>query len=171
VLRELQAQEEAGRSWAKRFQKYLLSLYEKTDRSAEKLSKKEQEKALKKYRQLLKAGFKEEPPPQPQPNDRGRPKNTKGRNLLLRLDEKREAILAFAWHKCVPFTNNLAERDIRPAKTKLKVAGCFRTFKGAQVYARINGFISTLRKQKLNPFNELVGIFNGNLPSYRLATT
>jgi transposase len=171
VLRELQAQEEAGRSWAKKFRKYLLSIYGKTDQGAEKLSKKEQEKALKKYRQLLKAGYEEEPPPQPQPNGRGRPKNTKGRNLLLRLDEKREAILAFAWHKCVPFTNNLAERDIRPAKTKLKVAGCFRTLKGAQVYARINGFISTLRKQKLNPFNELVGIFNGNLPSYRLATT
>lgn len=170
ILRELEAQAEAGRSWANKFRKYLLSLYEETDKGTEKLAKKEQEKALKKYRQLLKAGYKEEPPPKPNPLGRGRPQNTKGRNLLLRLDEKREAILAFAWHKCVPFTNNLAERDIRPAKTKLKVAGCFRTLKGAQVYARINGFISTLRKQNLNPFNELVGIFNGNLPSYRLAT-
>jgi transposase len=171
VIRELQEQAEAGRSWAKRFRKYLLSLYKKTDQGTQKLSKKEQKKALSKYRQLLKAGYKEEPSPQPQPNGIGRPKNTKGRNLLLRLDEKQEAILAFAWHQCVPFTNNLAERDIRPAKTKLKVAGCFRTLKGARIYARINSVIATIRKQKLNPFNELLEIFNGNLPSYRLATT
>lgn len=171
VLRELQAQVEAGRSWAKKFRKFLLSLYVKTDQGSGKLSRKEQKKALRKYQQLLKIGYQEEPPPQPKPNGRGRPLNPKGRNLLLRLDEKRQAILAFAWHKCVPFTNNLAERDIRPAKTKLKVAGCFRTLKGAQVYARINSFISTVRKQGLNPFHELVRIFNGNLPSYRLATT
>lgn len=171
VLRELEEQAEAGRPWAKKFRKYLLSLYEGTDRGTEKLSKKEQDKALKKYRQLLKAGYKEEPPPQPNPNGKGRPRNTKGRNLLLRLDEKWENVLAFAWHKCVPFTNNLAERDIRPAKTKLKVAGCFRTLKGAQVYARINGFISTVRKQNLNPFNELVNIFKGYVPSYRCMTT
>lgn len=171
VLRELEAQAEAGRLWAKKFRKYLLSLYEKTNRGTEKLLKKEQVKALETYRQLLKAGYREEPPPQPSPTGRGRPQNTKGRNLLIRLDEKRDVILAFARHKYVPFTNNLAERDIRPAKIKLKVAGCFRTLKGAQVYARINGFISTVRKQNLNPFNELVNIFNGYIPSYRCATT
>lgn len=121
--------------------------------------------------QLFKAGFEEEPPPRLSPHSRGRPLNIKGRNLLIRLKEKQEAVLAFAWHRCVPFTNNLAERDIRVAKTQLKVAGCFRTWKGAQVYARINGFISTLRKQGLNPLNELRNIFNGGIPSYRLVIT
>ncbi len=59
------------------------------------------------------------------------------------LKKKRKAILAFARHRCVPFTNNLAERDIRPDKTKLRVAGCFHTLKGAQVYARINRLATT----------------------------
>ncbi len=171
VLRELQAQEEAGKCWAGKFRKYLLCLYEKTHQGTQKLSKKEQKRALNEYRQLLRAGFEEEPPPRLSPHSRGRPLNTKGRNLLIRLKEKQEAVLAFAWHRRVPFTNNLAERDIRVAKTKLKVAGCFRTWKGAQVYARINGFISTLRKQGLNPLDELRNIFNGGIPSYRLLTT
>ncbi len=171
VLRELQAQKEAGKCWAGKFRKYLLGLYEKTHQGTQKLSKKEQKRALNEYRQLLKGGFKEEPPPRLSPHSRGRPLNTKGRNLLIRLEQKQEAVPAFAGHRCVPFTNNLAERDIRPAKTKLKVAGCFRTWKGAQVYARIHGLISTLRKQGLNPLSELRNIFNGGVPSCRLATT
>jgi transposase len=50
----------------------------------------------------------------------------------------------------VPFTNNQAERNLRSAKTKLKVTGCFRTLNGAASYARIQSFIATCRKQKQN---------------------
>jgi transposase len=82
-----------------------------------------------------------------------------------------KAVLAFAHHKHIPFTNNLAERDIRPAKSKLKVAGCFRTLTGAQAYARIHSFISTVRKHQYNAFNELVNIFSGLTPSYRTEGT
>jgi hypothetical protein len=39
--------------------------------------------------------------------------------------------------------------------------GCFRTFKGAEHYARIAGFISTTRKHKLNVFKELCNVFEG----------
>jgi len=49
--------------------------------------------------------------------------------------------------KGVPFTNNQAERDLRPAKVKLKVSGSFRTVAGACVYARLQAVISTFRKQ------------------------
>jgi len=49
-------------------------------------------------------------------------------------------VLAFAFNKHVPFTNNLAERDIRPAKVKQKISNCFRTTNGADIYARIEGF-------------------------------
>jgi transposase len=66
-----------------------------------------------------------------------------------------DAVLAFAQYDVVPFSNNQAERDIRPAKTKQKIAGCFRTIEGARRYARIKGFISTCRKQQLNVFKEL----------------
>ena len=80
-------------------------------------------------------------------------------------------MLAFAWHNEVPITNNEAERDIRPAKVRLKVADCFRTVKGAQVYARINSFMFTVRKHGFNTFNELVNIFNRNISAYRILCT
>ncbi len=51
------------------------------------------------------------------------------------LKKKWKAVLAFARHQCVPFTNNLAKRDIRPAETELRVAACFHMLKGEQAYA------------------------------------
>ena len=70
-------------------------------------------------------------------------------------------MLAFAFNKEVPFTNNQAERDLRPAKTKQKVAGSFRKLEGAKKYARIYGFISTTRKHQFSIFNELKKAFSG----------
>ena len=86
---------------------------------------------------------------------RGRKARGKARALLDRLLKHTDPVLAFAEFEVVSFTNNQAERDIRPAKTKQKVAGCFRSMKGAQTYARIQGFIGTCRKHKINVFNEL----------------
>ena len=72
-----------------------------------------------------------------------------------------DAVLAFAFNQNVPFTNNLAERDIRPAKVKQKISNCFRTFSGAEIYARIEGFVSTARKHNRNVFSELSATFDG----------
>jgi transposase len=55
---------------------------------------------------------------------------------LRRLQQHEEAVLAFALVAGVPFTNNQAERDLRPAK----------------VYTRLQGVISTCRKQDRNVF-------------------
>ena len=70
-------------------------------------------------------------------------KRTKGRNLVERLIREQDAVLAFAFNKEVPFTNNLAERDIRPVKIKQKISNYFRTFSSAEIYARMEGFLST----------------------------
>lgn len=61
----------------------------------------------------------------------GRSKRTKGRNLLERLMHHQESVLGFVFEAGVPFTNNQAEGDLRPAKVKQKVSNCFRTQVGA----------------------------------------
>ena len=102
----------------------------------------------------------EEPIPE-RTGKKGKLKRTKGRNLFERLQKYKDAVLAFAFNPEVPFTNNQAERDIRPVKVKQKISGCFRTTIGAEHYARIAGFISTVRKNQLNVFKELCNVFNG----------
>jgi transposase len=110
------------------------------------------------YRQILQNADVEEPPPKKKVG-KGRPKNTAGRNLLRRLSQHEDAVLAFAFVEGVPFTNNLAERDLRPAKVKQKVSGGFRTVQGANVYARLQAVISTARKQDRSVFAFLRDLF------------
>ena len=171
ILRELYALEENGTIWAKWFRRYFLTLLHLTRQNDIQtneavLNKQQQHKARLLFKKICQLADEIEPKPQKQQGKRGRPKATTGRNLLNRLIQHQDAVLAFAFFEEVPFTNNLAERDLRPIKTKQKVAGCFRTFQGAQRHARIFGFISTVRKNQLNIFNELKYVFQGHKPSF-----
>ena len=60
-------------------------------------------------------------------SQRGRPKKTKAQNLLSRLETRKESVLAFMVDLSVPFTNNLAELDLRMLKVKQKISSSFRT--------------------------------------------
>ena len=71
-------------------------------------------------------------------------------------------MLAFGFEVGVPFTNNQVERDLRPAKVKQKVSNCFRIQSGGSHYARIVGFISTMRKNKLNVLEQLTSVLSGS---------
>ena len=159
LLRELQAQIEEGRKWATLMKDFLLELYQKSD-----FGKGVVDDFLPyclRYDQICNLADAEEPKPAPKPEkSRGKIKQTKGRNLLDRLVKHKSAVLAFAQYKEVPFTNNQAERDIRPTKTKQKVSNCFRTVAGAKIYARIQGFISTVRKQEQDVFDMLKKSFS-----------
>lgn len=161
LLRELLALEEQNRKWAAAFRAYLLMLYELTKQGRGTLSAGLRVWARRRYDELLAMAEAEEPPPKKKKSQRGRVKATKGYNLYRRLEKYKLAVLAFAFHREVPFTNNQAERDLRPSKIKQKMAGCFRTLRGARIYARIQGFISTAQKHELNVFKELRAALNG----------
>lgn len=156
LIRELQSLIETQSQWAVLFKAFLLEIYHQPfEQRLENRQEIEQT-----YDNFLELAQEEEPPPI-RTGKRGRYKRTKGRNLLERLQKFKPAVLAFAFNPEVPFTNNQAERDIRPIKVKQKISGCFRAFKGAEHYARIAGFISTTRKHKLNVFKELCNVFDG----------
>jgi transposase len=151
LWRELAGLEENGSLWAGEMHEFLLDLY-KMPRPI--LA---QEEVRKHYHILLEPAQSEEPPPQP--GKRGKPKQSPGRNLLNRLRQHEDGVLAFALDWDVPFTNNQAERDLRPAKVKQKVSGCFRTQVGACAYARLQAAISTFRKPGMNVFATLRDLF------------
>lgn len=91
-----------------------------------------------------------------------KPRRT-GHNLLLRLLYYKQDVLRFLHDPAVPFTNNDAERDLRMAKCKQKISGGFRSTQGAAQFARIRGFISTVRKQGLNVLSSIQSIFSANI--------
>lgn len=157
LIRELQALIENKSKWAEVMQKYLLNLFEISKQQV--LSKELQPIYTQEFLQICQKGFQEEPLPPKKIGQRGRVKKSKGRNLLERMHLYQDAILSFAFHEGHPFTNNQAERDLRTVKTKQKVSACFRTEEGANHYARIQGFISTVRKHGLNPFQQLQLVF------------
>jgi len=167
ILRELTALIEQGSKWAKRMHDLLIKLY-KDKYSKNKLIS-PTNSYVKQYQEICEQALEEEPPPKP--NARGRPTQSKGRNLADRLIKHKEAVLRFVLEANVPFTNNQAERDIRPVKGKLKVAGCFRTWKGAKRYARIQSVYSTWRKQKYNLFTELKSVLEGKPFQFETALT
>ena len=72
------------------------------------------------------------------------------RKMLARLTNYKDNYLLFIRNYRAPFTNNPAERDLRPDKTKQKVSGCFRSWRGLQNFAHIRSFVSTLKKRSLN---------------------
>jgi transposase len=97
---------------------------------------------------------------------RGKQKKHVAVNLLERMKENRTAVLSFMENFAIPFSNNLAERDIRMMKTKQKISGCFRSEHGAKKFDRIRGFISTLKKQGKNVLDYLSKIFDAQPLNY-----
>ena len=57
-----------------------------------------------------------------------------GHNLLIRLRDFKDETLRLLTVPAVPFTDNLAEQDIRMIKVKQKISGGFRTTQGADVF-------------------------------------
>lgn len=113
------------------------------------------------YLALLAAGHAANPPPARRPRQRGRVKQTPAQNLLERLWLGQDAVLAFLDDLSIPFDNNQAERDLRMLKVQQKVSGSFRSAAGATAFARIRGYLSTLKKQEAKLLTAPESLFVG----------
>jgi transposase len=58
----------------------------------------------------------------------------------------------------VPFTNNLAERDLRLCKLKENISKTFRSWNGAKRYAVVSSAIATALRSNLPVFTSLVSL-------------
>ena len=129
-LRELKyLHEEEGQEWAGELSRFLLDWNERLP-GKEVLGQKAFEEARRRYHAILAKGRRQNPAQDARAQ-------SKAVNLLRRLQDFDQSVLAFLWNPDVPFTNNQAERDIRMVKVKQKVSGCFRTLEGASVFARL----------------------------------
>lgn len=163
ILREPQFQiDHHDKTWAKELQT-LLKEANKTVKSYKEEGKTSlpneiREQIIQKYEQLTSEAIKEYPPPK-KSNNRGRSKQEKGKNLLDRLIKYQTETLRFIYDFRVPFTNNLAERDLRMIKVKQKISGTFASFEGAEFFCRIKSFIATLKKNALSVLDGLRDAF------------
>jgi transposase len=151
--------------WALKMKKHLLEIKEAVqiawNNGENQLPDDILQKFRKRYLLIIRQGYAMQPPPKiRRSGQRGKIAQSPGKNLLDRLSKHIDEVLAFMYDFTVPFTNNLAERDLRMVKVKLKVSGCFRTHFGAQIFCRIRGYLSTIRKQGLNIMDYLVKCFN-----------
>jgi transposase len=169
ILRELIYFEELGaetKTWASPLKELLLEMKAEVERvSAEggkRLPAQRLEDLTGSYDRLIAAGLKSPPA-----SDVPEQVQKQGRNLLLRLERRKEEVLRFVTDFSVPFDNNQAERDLRMVKLQQKTSGCFRTEEGAERFCRIRSYVSTMRKQGKGVLQAFEGVCRGQPLSAR----
>ena len=155
-LRELlgvieQAPDDPKQAWAVRMDAFLRELHATVEQARacgrDRLEPGELAGHEAAYEQIIALGNKHNPAGTIPTGKRGVIKQTPARNLLVRLDRDREAVLRFAHDFRVPFDNNRAERDIRMIKLQQKISGCWRTITGAEQFLALRAYLSTANKQ------------------------
>ena len=170
-LRELiLIHEQYGQDWAQQLIELLLAIKGAVASAVQEqrpqLPESVRERFTAEYHRIINAGLHANPaapdPPGGSPKQRGRKKQSKARNLLLRLASRWRQVLAFMDDFLVPFDNNQAERDLRMMKVQQKISGTFRSPAAAVAFCRTRSYISTIRKNSLNVLEALTSVFAGD---------
>lgn len=162
ILRELNGITELEKqSWAGNMKKLLLDIKSDVDTAsgyANALNLDEIIKYEEQYNFIIKTGQEEDFKLNFDSKTEKR-KNSNSKSLLERLSLHKDEVLRFMNDFDIPFDNNQAERDIRMTKVKQKVSGTFRSSSGSKFFARIRGYISTVRKHSKNTMECLESAF------------
>ncbi len=145
--------EDHGQGWAAEMIALLLeakTLKEREQAGGRRIGKKTLDRLQERYLEILRAGYEINPEPVRRPGQRGRLKRGKPLNLLNRLAERDEEVMAFLLNDYVPFDNNEAERDLRMMKVKQKISGCFRNLDHATAFVKLRSIIASAKKQSIN---------------------
>ncbi len=156
----LRAYEQDGQKWALKIKDLLHIIRKEVEARDGQLSKKRAKFFQKKYRKILFAGMKE------CPQNLAQRAQSKSRNLLDRLLAYEEETLRFMVDQEVPFTNNQGERDLRMNKVQQKISGCFRTLRGAEDFCLIRSYLSTCRKNGVQPMEARHRLFDDDPPDF-----
>ena len=159
ILRELQYLWESKElKWTRNLSNLLVGIHYKI-KQGKIYSTKQYERTVKEFEKLIL--------PTIQNYDKVYTK-TKEEKLAFALEKHKHLFLKFIKEKEVPFDNNQAERDLRMIKVKQKISGCFREPNYADYFARIRGYITTLKKNKQNVLVNIQKSFDGNpfLPEF-----
>ena len=165
IIRELKGiSDNYGQKWCDQLHDLIYEIKEAVDTTRQVSSSLDQQLKTdfeERYSRILEIGILENPVlPQLEPiAKRGRKKQSKAKNLLDRCQKCRTEILRFMNDFTIPFTNNLAERDLRMIKLQQKISGTFRSEEGATNFCRVRGYISTVRKHNLPVMSSIVGAF------------
>jgi transposase len=93
-------------------------------------------------------------------NTRAGPLARDAATLARRFSEHETMILRFVVDLAVPFTNNQAERDLRPVKIQQRTSGgCWRTLAGLADFAVVQSYLSTAHKWGLDTLDVLHQLF------------
>jgi transposase len=164
-LRELTfAHEQDHQPWAKSMITCLIDMKAVVDKArptAKSLTQFQVRMFRRRYHAIIEEGYLQNPRASTPAHKRGQAKQTKSRNLIERLDKHRSQVLAFMTDFTVPFSNNLAERDVRMIKVQQKISGPFRSVDGAKTFCRIRSYISTARKNAIATFDAIQRVFTG----------
>src|SRR5271165_7030030 len=158
LLRELQAVSELdGEPWAEALRATLLDANEAVQAAKAQGASALPAETIKAFEDRYWAAVREGlalhrslPAFDPSTNPKKRKKQRPAHNLLIRFKTFNAATLRFLTDFTVPFTNNLAEQDLRMMKVKIKISGGFRTLQGAADFASLRSVISSARKHSLN---------------------
>jgi hypothetical protein len=82
--------------------------------------------------------------------------------MINRLTNFKDCYFLFIRDYDVPFTNNLAERDLRMEKVRENVSLLFRSWDGVVRHTQIRSFLSTLKKRNIDLFSGISRVFAGS---------